>query len=97
MNLQRQIALLKFALLVIFMTSPPAMSQAGYVLWGDVKIDDSKATTPGPSSVTVVLYDQSTKIVGRQTVSNRGRYRFANLRGGEYDLANSRTGNVRRC
>ena len=87
MKLQRQVAQLVLLVLITFVTSPRAMSQAGYVLWGDVKIDDSKAATPGPSSVTVVLYDQSTKIVGRQTVSNRGRYRFSNLRGGEYDLA----------
>jgi len=87
MKLQRQIALLKFVLLVMFATSPPAMSQAGYVLWGDVKIDDSKAASPGPSSVTIILYDRSTKIVGRLTVGNRGRYRFSNLRGGEYDIA----------
>jgi tetratricopeptide (TPR) repeat protein len=78
---------------IAFVTAPPAMSQAGYVLFGDVKIDDSKAATPGPSSVTIVLYDQSTKIVGRQTVSNRGRYRFANLRGGEYDIAVETNGN----
>ena len=72
-------------LLITFVTA--AMSQSGYTLWGDVKIDDSKAASPGPSSVTVVLYDQSTKIVGRQTIGARGRYRFTNLRGGEYDLA----------
>jgi predicted Zn-dependent protease len=72
-------------LLTAFVT--PALSQSGYTLWGDVKIDDSKAASPGPSSVTVVLYDQSTKIVGRQTIGARGRYRFTNLRGGEYDLA----------
>lgn len=65
----------------------PALSQSGYTLWGDVKIDDSKAATPGPSSVTIVLYDQSTKIVGRQTIGSRGRYRFTNLRAGEYDIA----------
>ena len=64
----------------------PAMSQSGYTLWGDVKIDDSKTEHAGPSSVTVVLYDQSTKIVGRQTIGARGRYRFGNLRGGEYDI-----------
>ena len=87
MKLQRQLAQLVLLVVIAFVTAPPAMSQAGYVLFGDVKIDDSKAATPGPSSVTIVLYDQSTKIVGRQTVSNRGRYRFANLRGGEYDLA----------
>lgn len=80
-----QIKLLALLLLTVFVT--PANSQSGYTLWGDVKIDDSKAASPGPSSVTVVLYDQSTKIVGRQTIGARGRYRFTNLRGGEYDLA----------
>ena len=69
------------------------LSQGGYTLWGDVKIDDSKTQQPGPSSVTVVLYDQSTKIVGRQTIGSRGRYRFTNLRGGEYDLAIEANGN----
>ena len=73
--------------LMILMTALPVMSQSGYTLWGDVKIDDSKAEHAGPSSVTVVLYDQSTKIVGRQTIGSRGRYRFTNLRAGEYDIA----------
>jgi len=80
-----QIKLLTLLLLTAFVT--PALSQSGYTLWGDVKIDDSKAANPGPSSVTIVLYDQSTKIVGRQTIGARGRYRFTNLRSGEYDLA----------
>lgn len=62
------------------------VGQSGYTLWGDVRIDDSKAANPAPSSVTIVLYDQSLKIVGRQTVGGRGRYRFSNLRGGEYDI-----------
>lgn len=74
-------------MLTVFMAALPVMSQTGYTLWGDVKIDDSKAEHAGPSSVTVVLYDQSTRIVGRQTIGSRGRYRFTNLRGGEYDLA----------
>lgn len=89
----KRVQLFAQLLILLVFLATPAMSQAGYVLWGDVKIDDSKATTPGPSSVTIVLYDQSTKIVGRQTVSNRGRYRFANLRGGEYDIAVETNGN----
>jgi len=93
MKLQRQVAHLVLLALIGLVTSTPVMSQAGYVLWGDVKIDDSKAVTPAPSSVTIVLYDRSTKIVGRQTVGNRGRYRFANLRGEEYDLAVEADGN----
>jgi Tfp pilus assembly protein PilF len=77
----------KLLLLIVLLTASPAMSQSGYTLWGDVKIDDSKAEHAGPSSVTVVLYDQSTKIVGRQTIGSRGRYRFTSLRAGEYDIA----------
>ena len=72
---------------IVLMTAMPATSQSGYTLWGDVKIDDSKAEHAGPSSVTVVLYDQSTRIVGRQTIGSNGRYRFTNLRAGDYDIA----------
>ncbi len=73
-------------LVVMILVAPSALSQSGYTLWGDVKLDDSKASSPAPSSLTIVLYDQSTKIVGRQTIGSRGRYRFSNLRGGEYDV-----------
>lgn len=72
--------------LSIFLAALLMMSQSGYTLWGDVKLDDSKAASPGPSSLTIVLYDQSLKIIGRQTIGSRGRYRFTGLRGGEYDL-----------
>jgi cytochrome c-type biogenesis protein CcmH/NrfG len=78
---------MRLLVLIVLMTAMPAMGQSGYTLWGDVKIDDSKAEHAGPSSVTVVLYDQSTKIVGRQSIGSRGRYRFTNLRAGDYDIA----------
>lgn len=60
---------------------------SGYTVWGDVKIDDSKADTPAPGTLTIILYDRSGRIVGRQTVSSRGRYRFSNVQAGEYELA----------
>ena len=88
-----QLKALVLFVLVVLMMPPAALSQSGYTLWGDVKIDDSKAEHAGPSSVTVVLYDQSTKIVGRQTIGSRGRYRFTNLRVGEYDIAVEANGN----
>lgn len=50
--------------------------QRSYNVWGDVKIDDSKADTPGPSTLTVILYDPTGNVVGRQAVSSQGRYRF---------------------
>lgn len=82
-----RLGLYLFVLLLAVLLMPPvALSQSGYTLWGDVRIDDSKSANPAPSSVTIVLYDQSLKIVGRQTVGGRGRYRFSNLRGGEYDI-----------
>jgi tetratricopeptide (TPR) repeat protein len=75
------------ATLLALFSPTQIIAQSGYTLWGDVKLDDSKANTPVPSSLTVILYDESTKVVGRQTVSSRGRYRFTNLRAGEYDIA----------
>jgi len=84
---RRQLKLVVLFALAAFSMPSDTMSQSGYTLWGDVKVDDSQASTPAPSSLTVVLYDQSTKIVGRQTIGSRGRYRFTNLRGGEYDIA----------
>lgn len=77
----------KLLVLMFLTVALPVMGQSGYTLWGDVRIDDSKAAHAGPSNVTVVLYDQSTRVVGRQTIGSRGRYRFSNLRGGEYDIA----------
>src|ERR1044072_338437 len=76
----------KMLVLTVFMIALPVMGQGGYTLWGDVKLDDSKAASPAPSNLTVILYDQSTKLIGRQTVGSGGRYRFTNLRGGEYDI-----------
>lgn len=66
-----------------------ARTQSNLVLFGDVSIKtkDGAATT---ESVTVVLYGTSESNageLGRQTVSNRGRFRFANLREGDYELA----------
>ncbi len=88
MKLQMKFFIPVFVLLATMaMLAPRTMCQSGYTLWGDVKLDDSKAQTPGPSSLTIVLYDQTTKIVGRQTIGSRGRYRFTNLQPGEYDLA----------
>lgn len=70
-------------------TSPGRVGaqRGGVTLWGDVKIDDSKADTPSPSTVTVILYEETGKVVGRQNVASRGRYRFTNLLAGHYEIA----------
>src|ERR1044072_6594565 len=76
----------KMLVLTVFMIALPVMGQGGYTLWTDVKLDDRKAASPAPSNLTVILCDQSTKRIRRQTVGRGGRYRFTNLRGGEYDI-----------
>jgi tetratricopeptide (TPR) repeat protein len=77
-----------------------------YKVWGDVKIDDSKADSPGPATLTVILYDPSGTTLGRQTVSNGGRYRFTVFQGnsdnplltGSYELAiESEAGEITRA
>jgi tetratricopeptide (TPR) repeat protein len=74
-------------ILLAFLTSGSVQAQRGLTLWGDVKIDDSEADTPAPLSVTIILYEETGKVVGRQNVPSRGRYRFTGVPVGRYELA----------
>jgi hypothetical protein len=58
----------------------------GYMIWGDVNVNVSEADLPGPSRLNLLLYNQAGRLVGRQTVTPHGRYRFTSLSAGEYDL-----------
>src|SRR4029450_8066452 len=78
-----------FACLMIGPTAFPerSVAQSGNLtLFGDVKVDESKAGNERPLSLTIVLYNLSGNIMGRQTVPSGGRYRFTGVREGEYDL-----------
>jgi Tfp pilus assembly protein PilF len=65
-----------------------AYSQAGsHVLFGDVKVDDSKVGgTPSPMAFHIILFTTTGNVLDRQVVPNNGRYRFSNVRNGEYDV-----------
>ena len=71
-----RLALILVGLSILFSTGRVFAQERGYRVWGDVKIDDSKADSPAPLSLTVILYNTSGGVVGRQTVTNNGRYRF---------------------
>src|SRR5262245_12877170 len=58
----------------------------GHVLFGDIKVDESKATGSAMATFQVMLYSESGSLLMRQTVSSNGRYRFLDLRNGRYDL-----------
>jgi len=65
-----------------------AMRERGpHTLYGDVRVE----TEPGsesqkPLSLEIQLYIINGTLIGRQTVSSNGRYRFMDLPNGEYDV-----------
>lgn len=72
----------------------PALAQDGtmrpnsgsHILYGDIKVDESKAAGSTQLSYDVILYSGSRVQIARQTVTSSGRYRFNNLPNGVYDL-----------
>jgi tetratricopeptide (TPR) repeat protein len=58
----------------------------GHILYGDMKVDESKASGATRLTYDVILYTMSRQVVARQTVTSTGRYRFNNLQSGIYDL-----------
>lgn len=87
----RSILIAFIALLSIAPIIAQRRSASGLTLFGDVKMKAKDGTTP-EESVTIVLYTTAGE-VGRQIISNRGRYRFANLEAGEYEIAIEVQGN----
>lgn len=63
-----------------------AQAQGGQTLFGDVRISGENGEVVF-KDVTLILRKVPDGEVGRQTVSSRGRYRFTNLKVGEYEIA----------
>src|SRR5687767_3822808 len=79
-------ALLIALMMMLSIAASPALAQSGFTLYGDVKVDETKADEKLPLSLTIILYTLGGNVVGRQSVPSGGRYRFNNLRASEYDL-----------
>ena len=58
----------------------------GHVLWGDFVIDMSQAPPGSPQTFQLVLTRIPGRVVDRQTVGSRDRYRFHGVSNGEYLL-----------
>ena len=88
-NVGQYTQLVCIALALMFaMSAPRAMAQvSGNTLYGDVKVDESRADAKTPLSLTIIIYNLAGNVVGRQSVPSGGRYRFNNMRTGEYDIA----------
>ena len=83
--------LLVFSFVLLIFTSSwldrPAFAQGGgHILYGDIRVDESRATGIKPLSYDLILYSLARQVIARQTVSSNGRYRFNNLPSGIYDL-----------
>lgn len=72
--------------LIVSFTSSAFAQGGGHILYGDMRVDESKAGGATRLSYDVILYNLSRRVVARQTVTSTGRYRFNDLASGVYDL-----------
>ena len=77
---------MKVLILSFLVMLSPFAQGGGHILYGDMKVDESKAQGATRLSYDVILYNLSRQVVARQTVTSNGRYRFNNLNSGVYDL-----------
>jgi tetratricopeptide (TPR) repeat protein len=61
-------------------------AQGGATLFGDVRVTAENSNVLVPQEVTLILRRAPDGEVGRQMVSSRGRYRFTNLKTGDYEI-----------
>src|ERR1044071_9145946 len=61
-------------------------AQGGATLFGDVHITAENSNVSVPQEVLLILRRAPDGEVGRQMVSSRGRYRFTNLKTGDYEI-----------
>jgi uncharacterized protein (DUF2141 family) len=72
--------------LIVLVASLALAAQGGQTLFGDVRVTAENSDVTVPQEVTLILRHVTEGEVGRQTVSSRGRYRFTNLKTGDYEI-----------
>lgn len=84
----RLLSMLPVLLLAFSLTAADtsAQSGSGLTLYGDLRIEEKKGDDLKPLSFDIILYFLDGRVVGRQKISNGGRYRFLSVRPNEYDL-----------
>ena len=78
-----------FLVALIILLATPAMIQAQtsrIAIWGEIKITGEAPDNPGASGVNVILVRVGQGEIARQSISNRGTYRFTDLSSGEYEV-----------
>jgi tetratricopeptide (TPR) repeat protein len=70
----------------VLLAATVAAQSGGHVLFGDIKVDESQASSSSIATFQVLLYNESGGLLMRQTVPSNGRYRFLDLRNGRYEV-----------
>lgn len=86
MNIRSTQIILTLVLLLFSPPSTPSQNGGGHILFGDFKVDESKANGIKPLSFDVILYTTGGDLIARQTVGNNSRYRFIEVPTGDYEL-----------
>lgn len=82
----RRVSIPLFLILcAVQLSASDAMAQGGYTMFGDVRVTGDHNEVV-PQEVMLILRRVPDGEVGRQMVSSRGRYRFTNLKEGEYEI-----------
>jgi Tfp pilus assembly protein PilF len=58
----------------------------GFLLFGDVKVDESRLAGEKPQILELILYTKGMMVVARQRINPGGRYRFMDIYDGDYWL-----------
>lgn len=79
--------LLVAALLFCAVATRAQVTRGSHTLYGDFKVDESRAKGMVPISFDIILYTETGLVIERQPMGASGRYRFINLVNGVYDVA----------
>jgi tetratricopeptide (TPR) repeat protein len=63
-----------------------AQTTPAHTLYGDFKVDESRAPDSAPVMFSVILKGSLGNVIARQTISNNGRFTFPHVGNGEYDI-----------
>jgi Tfp pilus assembly protein PilF len=73
-------------IVIAFARTASAQSAPAHTLYGDFKVDESRAPGSAPKIFNVILKGSFGNTVARQTVSDNGRFTFPHVGNGEYDI-----------
>jgi cytochrome c-type biogenesis protein CcmH/NrfG len=77
---------LTFTAVSFAQTTRSGSTTRGFLVYGDVKIDESKLAGAKPGMLEVILYTKGNQVVARQRINPNGRYRFMDIFDGDYWL-----------